>query len=78
MPTTVTIAEAAALTGLSKTALRRRIERGSLPAVVRGGVRRIPVSELERRGLVRAASARADDPRPAADGAAPGKRRGPP
>jgi excisionase family DNA binding protein len=52
MPTTVTISEAAALTGLSKTAVRRRVERGSLPAVVRDGVRRIPVSELERQGLL--------------------------
>lgn len=52
MPTTVTISEAAALTGLSKTAVRRRVERGSLPAVVRDGVRRIPLSELERQGLL--------------------------
>jgi excisionase family DNA binding protein len=52
MPRTLTISEAAALTGLSKTALRRRVERGSLPAVVRDGVRRIPVSELERQGLL--------------------------
>jgi excisionase family DNA binding protein len=52
MPQTLTIAEAAALTGLSKTAVRRRVERGSLPAVLRAGVRRIPLSELERQGLV--------------------------
>jgi excisionase family DNA binding protein len=64
MPTTVTISEAAALTGLSKTAVRRRVERGSLPAVVRDGVRRIPLSELERQGLLSASDAA---PRPPND-----------
>jgi excisionase family DNA binding protein len=50
-PRTLTVEEAAKLTGLTKTALKRRIDRGTLPAVVRGGRRRIPVSELYRRGL---------------------------
>src|ERR1041385_8916161 len=50
-PRTLTVEEAAQLTGLTKTALKRRIDRGTLPAVVRGGRRRIPVSELYRRGL---------------------------
>lgn len=48
----VSIAEASELTGLSKKALARRIERGSLPAVTRDGRRMIPRSELERRGLL--------------------------
>jgi hypothetical protein len=55
---TVTIAEAAELSGLSKIALRRRIERGSLPAVRREGVRRIPLAELRRQGLLREESGR--------------------
>lgn len=52
MPQTLTIAETAALTGLSKTAVRRRVERGTLRAVLHAGVRRIPLSELHRQGLV--------------------------
>jgi hypothetical protein len=48
---TVTIAEAAELTGLSKIALRRRVQRGSLRSVLRDGVHRIPLSELYREGL---------------------------
>lgn len=47
----LTIAEVAERTGLSKAALARRIERGTLRAVKRNGLRRIPVSELERAGL---------------------------
>src|SRR4051812_50071156 len=49
---TVTIAEAARLTGLSKDALRARIERGSLRASKRGGVRRVPLDELAELGLL--------------------------
>ena len=49
---TYTISEAAELTGLSRKALARRVERGSLQYVVRDGRRRIPVSELVRVGLL--------------------------
>lgn len=47
----LTIAEAATATGLSKKAIRNRVDRGQLRAVLRDGVRRIPHSELERAGL---------------------------
>lgn len=49
---TYTISEAAELTGLSRKALARRVERGSLRCVVRDGRRRIPVAELVRAGLL--------------------------
>jgi excisionase family DNA binding protein len=49
---TYTISEAAELTGLSRKALARRVERGSLRYVVRDGRRRIPVAELVRVGLL--------------------------
>jgi excisionase family DNA binding protein len=49
---TFTIAETAELTGLSRKAIARRVERGSLRSVVRNGRRRIPRSELERAGLL--------------------------
>jgi excisionase family DNA binding protein len=49
---TVTIAEAARLTGLSKSAIRARIERGSLRTSRRGGVRRVPLDELAELGLL--------------------------
>jgi Helix-turn-helix domain len=49
---TYTIAEASELTGLSRKALARRVERGSLRSVVRNGRRLIPRSELVRAGLV--------------------------
>ena len=49
---TVTIAEAASLTGLSKDAIRARIERGSLRVTKRGGVRRVPLDELAELGLL--------------------------
>ncbi len=48
---TLTITEAAEATGLSKKALRNRVDRGQIRAVLREGVRRIPRSELERIGL---------------------------
>jgi Helix-turn-helix domain len=49
---TYTISEAAELTGLSRKALARRVERGSLRCVVRDGRRRIPIAELVRVGLL--------------------------
>ncbi|MDQ4019682.1 MAG: helix-turn-helix domain-containing protein, partial [Actinomycetota bacterium] len=49
---TYTIAEASELTRLSRKALARRVERGSLRSVVRNGRRLIPRSELVRAGLV--------------------------
>jgi hypothetical protein len=49
---TYTVSEAADLTGLSRKALARRIERGSLRCVVRDGRRRIPLAELVRAGLL--------------------------
>jgi hypothetical protein len=49
---TYTINEAAELTGLSRKALARRIERGSLRCVVRDGRRRLPLAELVRAGLL--------------------------
>lgn len=48
---TLTIAEAAEATGLTKKAIRNRVDRGQLKAVLRDGVRRIPLSELDRAGL---------------------------
>ena len=49
---TYTITEAAEITGLSRKAIARRVERGSLRSVVRNGRRRIPRSELVRAGLL--------------------------
>jgi hypothetical protein len=49
---TYTIAEAAELTGLSRKAIARRLERGSLRSLVRNGRRLVPRSELVRAGLV--------------------------
>jgi excisionase family DNA binding protein len=53
---TYTIAEAAELTGLSRKAIARRVERESLRSVVHRGRRLIPRSELVRAGLVPAES----------------------
>ncbi len=47
-----TFAQAEQLTGTSRKALRNRVYRGQLESVLRGGVRRIPRSELERAGLL--------------------------
>jgi excisionase family DNA binding protein len=74
---TYTITEAAEATGVSRKAIARRVERGSLRSVVRNGRRRIPRSELVRAGLLGDGQAqpRFDDPaapflpRPAAGGA---------
>ncbi len=49
---TYTISEAAEVTGLSRKAISRRIERGSLRSLVRNGRRRIPRSELVRAGIL--------------------------
>lgn len=49
---TYTIKEAAELTGLSQKAIARRVERGSLRSLVRGGRRMIPRAELIRAELV--------------------------
>ena len=49
----LTIREASRATGLSIKALRGRVERGSLRAVTDGTVRRIPLSELLRAGLLK-------------------------
>jgi excisionase family DNA binding protein len=63
---TYTITEAADLTGLSRKAVARRVERGSLRSVVRSGRRRIPRSELERAGLLDGGEQRPLDGDPAA------------
>jgi len=55
-PRTLTIRETAEATGLTVKAVRNRVDRGTLPAVVRDGRRRIPVTELERAGLFEAAN----------------------
>jgi excisionase family DNA binding protein len=49
---TLTITEAAELTGLSRKAIARRVERGSIRSVLRSGKRSIPRSELIRVGLL--------------------------
>lgn len=57
---TLTIAEAAEATGLTKKAIRNRVDRGQLRAVMRDGVRRIPRSEIDRSGLAMRASETSD------------------
>jgi excisionase family DNA binding protein len=47
-----TIAEASRLTGLSKRALARRIERGQLPATKEGGLRYVAARDLVAAGLM--------------------------
>jgi hypothetical protein len=49
---TATISQAAQLAGVSPKLIRSRVDRGTLPAVMRDGVRRIPMTELVRAGLV--------------------------
>ena len=63
---TYTITETAELTGLSRKAVARRVERGSLRSVVRNGRRRIPRSELVRAGLLDEGEQRPRDDDPAA------------
>jgi excisionase family DNA binding protein len=53
MERTLTLAEAAEATGLTRKALQRRVDRGSVRSVLTGGLRRIPVTELYRLGLMR-------------------------
>jgi excisionase family DNA binding protein len=65
---TVTLAEAAELTGLTRKALQRRIDRGSLRSVLSGGRRRIPVSELHRANLAPALEAPSEGPARVATG----------
>jgi excisionase family DNA binding protein len=48
----VSISEAARLTGLPKGVIRKRVDRGELRAIRRGGLRRISVDELAERGLL--------------------------
>jgi len=63
---TLTIREASDATGLSVRAIRSRVDRGTLPAVLHAGLRRIPYSELLRLDLVEAgngASMRQEQPR---------------
>jgi hypothetical protein len=49
----VTIAEAARLTGMSRKAIRNRVDRGRLPHFLDDeGLRRIAVSDLEAAGLL--------------------------
>jgi hypothetical protein len=67
----VSIAEAAELTGISKKALRSRVDRGSMPFVLEGGVRLIDVAELARLGLLTGSGAAAAGD---ADDAAAGPR----
>jgi hypothetical protein len=64
----VSIAEAAELTGISKKALRSRVDRGSMPFVLEGGVRLIDVAELARLGLLHGDAAAARDAGDAAAG----------
>lgn len=52
---TFTIAEAAEAVGITKKAMRNRVDRGHVRAVLRDGVRRIPRAELVRAGLLGAA-----------------------
>lgn len=59
---TYTIAEAAELTGLTKKAVRNRVDRGQLRSVLRDGMRRIPRSELDRAGLTDEAALRHEAP----------------
>ena len=63
---TYTITEAADVTGMSRKAIARRVERGSLRSVVRNGRRRIPRSELVRAGLLAEGARQAPDDGPAA------------
>jgi len=45
---TLTIAQAALEVGISRKAMERRVERGSVKSVLRGGRRMVPRSELAR------------------------------
>ena len=74
---TLTIREASRATGLSVKAVRGRVERGSLKAVMVDKRRRIPLSELMRAGLLLTAlpegqSVRGGSANPAAQGTSAG------
>lgn len=58
---TYSISEAADLTTLSQRALRARVDRGQIRAVLRDGVRRIPHSELERAAVLKEGSPEASE-----------------
>lgn len=64
----VTLREAAELCGTSINAIRGRVERGSLQHVKRDGKRLVPVSELQRVGLMAVGASsgivRGSDPAP--------------
>lgn len=51
-PRLLTLREAAERCGISHTAMRKRADRGGLATVKREGVRCVPLSELERHGLL--------------------------
>jgi hypothetical protein len=55
---TYTIREAAELCGVTVVAMRKRVDRGGVRAVLSEGTRRIPHSELERAGLLAGARER--------------------
>jgi DNA-binding transcriptional MerR regulator len=48
----LTITDAARLAGLSPIALRRRVERGTVPSIRRKGKRLVLVDDLKRLGLI--------------------------
>jgi excisionase family DNA binding protein len=62
MQNAVDVAQASELTGLSKKAIRRRLERGTLNSIKVGGRRKIPVSELVQHGLLETTEASAGSP----------------
>jgi len=64
IPNAVDIAQASELTGLSKKALRRRLERGTLNSIKVGGRRMIPISELDSHDLLQPSAASAGNPSP--------------
>lgn len=66
---TYTIAEAAEATGATVKALRNRCDRGQLRFLVKNGVRRIPLSELRRAGLLETDGAALEEPPADAEGA---------
>jgi hypothetical protein len=71
IPNAVDIAQASELTGLSKKALRRRLERGTLESTKAGGKRMISISELASHGLLEGSAAPEDDASPPPEPAPP-------
>jgi hypothetical protein len=76
-PVAVDIAQASELTGLSQKALRRRVERGTLQTLKWGNRRMVPISELQRQGLLGGGEApeRGVEPRGTMDREADGPER---